>query len=171
MSKKPSVRYWASRKAYCCEIRGTQHILAKGLNDASTGPTYLAALDRFKKLLALEADKGTDDYLVSSLLNQYRIHLHDTRKSGVPGVFEIMARGFGKQFGKLKVCELKPHDFDGWLKKQKQWNDTSKAHAVTLILASLSWARKEGFDQNGPVGGPRRATTAGDAGAGGPHVG
>jgi hypothetical protein len=89
MAKKPSVRYWASRKAYCCEIDGTQHILAKGPNDGPRGKTYLAAVARFSKLVSMEADKGTDDYLVSSLLNQYRIHLHATRQSGVPGVFDI----------------------------------------------------------------------------------
>ena len=81
MAKKPSVRYWASRKAYCCEIDGTQHILAKGPNDGPKGKTYLAAVARFGKLIKMEADKGTDDYLVSSLFNQYRIHLHATRKS------------------------------------------------------------------------------------------
>ena len=37
--------------------------------------------------------KSTDDYLVSALLNQYRSHLKATRKSGVPGVFEIVAKG------------------------------------------------------------------------------
>lgn len=39
MARKPSVRYWDSRDAYCCEIAGTQHILAKGPDDAPTGPT------------------------------------------------------------------------------------------------------------------------------------
>ncbi len=153
MAKKPSVRYWDSRGGYGCWIDGTQHSLAKGPDDAPTGATYLAALDRFKKLLAMEAEKGTDDYLVSSLLNQYRIHLQDTRTSGVPGIFEAMVCGFGKQFGRLRVCELKPHDFDGWLRKQKQWNDTSKAHAVTLILAAISWAQKKDFVKTNPLAG------------------
>jgi hypothetical protein len=39
--KKPSVRCWDSRGAYCCWIAGEQHTLAKGPDDASTGPTYL----------------------------------------------------------------------------------------------------------------------------------
>ena len=69
MAKKPSVRYWDSREAYGCWIDGTQHILAKGPNDGPKGKTYLAAVARFGKLVAMEADKGTDDYLVSSLLN------------------------------------------------------------------------------------------------------
>ena len=75
VAKKPSVRYWASRSAYCCEIDGTQHILAKGPNDGPKGKTYLAAGTRFGKLITLEVEKGTDDYVVSALFNQYRSHL------------------------------------------------------------------------------------------------
>jgi integrase len=153
MAKKPSVRYWDSREAYGCWIDGTQHILAKGPNDGPKGPTYKAAVARFQKLIAMEADKGTDEYLVSSLLNQYRVHLHATRKSGVPGVFDIMARDFGKKFGSKKVRELKPHDFDGWLASQTQWNPTSQAHAATLILGALGWAKRKGFIQNDPLTG------------------
>ena len=136
MAKKPSVRYWNSRKAYCCEIDGTQHILAKGPNDGPKGPTYKAAVQQFQKLISMEADKGTDDYLVSSLLNAYRAHLHKTRKSGVPGVFEIMARSFGTEYGAKKVCDLLPTDFDEWLSSQTRWNPTSQAHAATLILGA-----------------------------------
>lgn len=151
--KKPSVRYWASKKGYCCWIDGQRHVLAKGPKDDPTGPTYLEALAKFRKLLALEADKGTDDYLVSSLLNQYRIHLHATRKSAVPGIFEIMAKGFAREFGNFRVSELRPHMFEQWLGKQKRWNSTSKAHAGQLILGAISWARKKGYIQNDPLRG------------------
>lgn len=153
MARKPSVRYWDSRSAYCCEIAGTQHILAKGDDDAPTGPTYIEALDRFRKLLAMEKDKGTDDYLVRALFNQYRIHLHETRKSGVPGVFDIMARGFVAEHGTKKVRELKPYDFDDWLKRQTQWNPTSKAHAVSLILGAISWAKRKDYIKTDPLTG------------------
>ncbi len=37
--KKPSVRYWGSRGGYGCWIDGTQHILAKGPDNAPTGHT------------------------------------------------------------------------------------------------------------------------------------
>lgn len=148
---KPSVRYWASKKAYGCWIGPTQHFLARGPDDAPNGPTYLAALDQFRKLVAKDAGKGTDDYLVSALFNQYRAHLRATRKSGVPGVFEVMARGFVKEFGARKVCELKPYDFDQWLERQTNWNPTSKAHAVALILGALGWARRKGFILTDPL--------------------
>ena len=87
--KKSSVRYWKSRGGYCCWISKEQYILAKGPKDDPTGSTYLEALTRFRKLLALEQDKGTDDCRVSSLLNQYRIHLKATRKSAVPDVSSL----------------------------------------------------------------------------------
>lgn len=150
---KPSVRYWKSRKAYACWIGETRHFLARGPDDAPNGPTYLEALDRFRKLVAQDASKGTDDYLVSALLNQYRAHLKATRKSGVPGVFEIMARGFAVEFGGKRVCELKPYDFDQWLAGQTQWNPTSKAHAATLILGAVSWAQRKGFIATNPLAG------------------
>ena len=53
----------------------------------------------------------------------------------------------------LQVKELKPYDFDQWLATQEQWNPTSKAHAATLILSALSWARKKGFIVNNPLAG------------------
>jgi integrase len=150
---KASVRYWKSRRGYCCWLGAERVTLAKGPDDAPHGPTYLEALDRFRKLVSQEANKGTDNYLVSALLNQYRAHLRTTRKSGVPGVFEVMARGFAEEFGDRRVCELKPHMLEEWLARQEQWNSTSKAHAGTLILAAVSWARKKGFIQNDPLAG------------------
>ncbi len=150
---KPSVRYWKSKKAYGCSIDGEQHFLARGPDDAPGGPTYLAALDRFRKLVVQDRAKGTDDYLVSALMNQYRAHLRTTRKSGAPGVFEVMARGFTAKHGKHKVRDLKPHHVEDWLAKQDNWNATTRAHAGTLILGAVSWARKKGFIDTDPLAG------------------
>jgi integrase len=150
---KPSVRYWPTRRAFCCKINHQRIELAKGPDDSPNGPTYTEALQKFLKLISLDADKGTDNYLVSSLLNQYRAHLKATRKSGVPGVFEIMARGFAAEFGSKRVRDLRPFDFDEWLAKQNQWNPTSKAHAATLIVGAVSWAKKKGFITTDPLTG------------------
>ncbi|MFY7954236.1 MAG: hypothetical protein ACOVT5_17160 [Armatimonadaceae bacterium] len=59
---KPSVRYWPTRGAYCCKFNHQRVVLAKGPDDAPSGPTYLEALSQFSKLFAMEANKGTDDY-------------------------------------------------------------------------------------------------------------
>src|SRR4051794_33005252 len=75
--RKPSVRYWASRKGggYFVTLEGTLHELALGPDDAPTGPTYAAALEKFGKLLRMETGKGTDSYPVTALFNKYREHL------------------------------------------------------------------------------------------------
>ncbi len=151
--RKPSVRYWQSRGGYCCWIDGRRELLAKGPDDAPKGPTYLEALNRFRKLLEQELDKGTDDYLVSAMLNQYRAHLSATRKSGSPAVFEVMSRRFADEFGTKKVSQIRPYDFDRWLEKQTTWNPTTKAHAVALILGAINWARKKGFIETDPLSG------------------
>jgi len=148
---KPSVRYWKSKRAYGCWLGPVQHFLARGPDDAPNGPIYLEALDRFRKLVGQENKIGTDDYLVSALLNQYRAALKVTRKSDVPGIFEVMARGFAKEFGDRPVRDLKPYDFDQWLAGQTNWNPTSKAHAVALILGAISWAKKKGFILTDPL--------------------
>ena len=43
--RKPKVNYYASRGGYYCWFRGQQRLLAKGPDDAVTGPTYLQALE------------------------------------------------------------------------------------------------------------------------------
>jgi hypothetical protein len=53
MARKPSVRYWPSRKGdgSFCVFQGRQRELALGPDDAPTEPTYLAALAKFQDLL------------------------------------------------------------------------------------------------------------------------
>ena len=50
MARKPSVRYWPSRKGYGVTVNGHQYILAVGPDDCPTGPTYIAALGAFPRL-------------------------------------------------------------------------------------------------------------------------
>jgi integrase len=80
--------------------------------------------------------------------------LKATRKSGVPGVFEVMARGFTEEFGKLRVRELQPHMVEDYIARQShRWNSTSQCHAGQLILGAVSWARKKGFIATDPLRG------------------
>src|SRR4051794_24736752 len=76
MPRKPSVNYWASRKGYGCWFQGEQVILATGPDDSPTGPTYLAALDKFKEMLSLAtADRTQQDTTVATVCELYARHL------------------------------------------------------------------------------------------------
>ncbi len=69
MARRANVRYWESRKAYCCCFRGKQHTLAEGPDDFPNGPTYQAALRKFSEITALaDADVAKDQKLLSRRL-------------------------------------------------------------------------------------------------------
>ena len=151
--RKPSVRYWPTRGGYCVVLNGTQHMLAKGAEDGPTGPVYLEALDAFRKLVGMSLGKGTDTYLVSSCLNQYRQHLSRIRTSQAPSIFDSLAQGFCAEFGGKRAGDLLAGEVQEWLEKQDNWNPTSKNHAGQLILGALKWATKKGFIKTDPLAG------------------
>ena len=94
MARKPQARYYASRKGggYFATLNGKLHELALGLDDAPTGPTYIAALTKFKEILQLggvehSAEKNT----VRVVLETYMKHIATRKK---PGTVEIRQRCF-----------------------------------------------------------------------------
>lgn len=151
--RKPSVRYWPSRKAYCVTVNKQQHTLARGPDDAPDGPTYFDALTAFKKLMGLDAGKGTGAYTVAACLNQYRLHLNRTREGTSPGIFDSLSHGFCDTFGKLPVGSLRAGDVQAWLDAQSQWNPTSKNFAGQLLLGAIRWAYRKGYIPADPLTG------------------
>jgi hypothetical protein len=75
MPRRPSVRYFPSRGGYYCQIKGVQHKLATGPDDALHGPTYLEALRQFHHLMQMgdvEVAGGTNTVRV--VLESYMQH-------------------------------------------------------------------------------------------------
>lgn len=144
--RKRQVRYWPSRKGggYFVTIDGRQHELALGPDDAPGGPVYAKAVQAYGRLLALDRDKGTDDYLVSALANQYRLWLADKHPRRLD-LFEQWGRGFVELYGHLKCRELRPFHFHDWLDSKKKWGPTSKWNAARKVLACINWGAKCGL--------------------------
>ncbi len=156
MARRPKrqVTYWASKGGYGAWIGGRGVVLARGPDDAPGGPTYLAAMQEFVKLLHLETNKGTDDYLVSALFNQYRLHLAEKRESQVPVTFDSLARSFCEKYGAYRVGDLRPFHVEDWLKKMSdRWNGTSQHNAGRIVIGAVSWARKKGYIKTNPLAG------------------
>src|SRR5215469_10375832 len=151
--RKPSIRYWPSRKGggFFCTIEGNQHELALGPDDAPHGPTYTEALEQFAKLLRMEQNKGTNRYLVSSLMNQYRAHMRETKEHRQIITWEAMCRSFSEKYGAMPVGELRAYHFDEWLREHDEWNATSKNHAGRLVQVAINWAVKKGYIDSNPV--------------------
>src|SRR5438067_1980086 len=81
MARRPSVRYWASRHAYCCWFKGQQHVLAEGPDDFPSGPTYQAALQKFSEITALQgADAAKDRNTARVVCEMYLRWIESRRK-------------------------------------------------------------------------------------------
>ena len=94
IARKPQARYSASRKGggYFATVNGTLHELALGPDDAPTGPTYLAALDRFREVLSLAGvEKQKDANTVRVVLETSMQHIAARKK---PGTVEIRLRSY-----------------------------------------------------------------------------
>lgn len=152
MARKSQIRWWQRKGGgYFTTIAGRQCELALGPKDDPHGPTYLKALSEYRKQIELQQNIGTDDYLISSLLNQYRIHLHDTRKNSVPACFDSMVKGFSVLYGHMKVVDLRAYHVETFLKEKQEWNNSTKALIGRLILGAVAWARKKGFIKTDPI--------------------
>ena len=87
MARRPQARYYASRKGggYFATIDGKLYELALGPDDAVTGPTYLAALDRFREILELGGVAQAEPQTMAELCARYEL---DMDPDSVPGLLE-----------------------------------------------------------------------------------
>jgi integrase len=155
MARKPQVRYFASRNAYYTQWRGKQHPLAAGPDDAPVGPTYLAALDAFKGLMALETAEGNGDCnSVRVVLELYLQHIASRRSAATLEMRQAFYREFCREYGEMPVGELRHlHIFkfcDAMRKPRRiakahrtcSWGDTRVAAFIASIDAAFNWASK-----------------------------
>jgi hypothetical protein len=61
MARPRKVTYWSSRGGYGTNINRKQHVLAVGPDDAPAGPTFKAALDKYRELLELDTVNHAGD--------------------------------------------------------------------------------------------------------------
>ncbi len=139
------------RRLFLLDRHGTQHKL--GHKDRQTP----RAARLTSKLSIASANwspwkptRAPDDYLVSALDEPIpEAHLKTTRKSGaVPGVFEVMARGFARGIRGQKVSGTpRRYMVEHLVIARRRVGTTRRArqHAGTLILAAVSMGERKEF--------------------------
>jgi integrase len=190
MARKPSVRYWPSRKGggYFCVYRGRQHELALGPDDAPTGPTYLAALATFRELLEGDSKQAAKSskpppVTVRESLETYLKHISKTKK---PGTVEIRLRSFtpfvnfkpeGECYGEMPVETLTHQHVYDFLrhmerprkaqrkKEQKSrkpvaWGPGSQRNCLLGLNAAFNWAARSGVIARNPLAGIEKPSPA-----------
>jgi integrase len=167
MARKPSVRYWASRGAYCCWLRGVQYTLAQGPDDFPEGPTYKKAVGEFLRLQEEgDADRAGLQNRLLTVVNLYLNHCQTRRRERTVTARRQYLYGFvawagsGLRVGQLTKFQVEryiderratPHrvnDFRG----EVTWGDSGTRTFVQSLNACLNWAVGSGLIPRNPVG-------------------
>ena len=162
MPRKPSVRYWASRKGYCVKVNGVQHLLASGPDDAPSGPTYLVALDEFKRLMEVgNLDTAGDSNTVRVVLNAYLNAIENAVK---PGTFRLRLQAcklFSDRWGSLRCADVKPFHCEQIITEMRRerkvgmqicrWGDGQAGIFVMGLKAGFNWAVKQQLIDRNPL--------------------
>jgi len=185
MARKPQVNYWPSRKGggYFCVFQGVQQELQLGPDDAPTGPTYLAALEAFKRLLADSTRGPGERVTVRRLLDEYLKHLDKTRKPATVRLRLQACRPFvdhrpdGAQelLGERVAAELVQVDVYAFLeamerprhqrrkreqagRKLVKWGRGSQRNAIVSLQAAFNWGVRVGLLNRNPLQGIEQPT-------------
>ena len=76
MGRRSGIRYFESKGGYFTNFEGSRYRLASGPDDAPKGPTYLAALEEFRKLMQVStADTADQKNTVRVVVDLYGQHL------------------------------------------------------------------------------------------------
>jgi integrase len=164
--RRASVRYWQSRKAYCCWFQGVQQVLATGPDDFPDGPTYQEALKAFSALTSLaSADMAGDKNTCRVVSEKYMRHIENRLAPNSVKLRQKYLKQFCDALGDVMAKDLTHQKVYSWLDEwrcwrkhpstglQTRWTDGSVRNACTSISAAYNWAVKAGLITRNPLKG------------------
>ncbi|HYT88548.1 MAG TPA: tyrosine-type recombinase/integrase [Gemmataceae bacterium] len=185
MARKASVRYWDSRGtwtddsgqsrhgAYCCTLKGQQHVLAAGADDYPNGPNYNKAVKAFADLICLGSSDRAGD--LNPCRTVIELYLRAKEKTLAPNSFRLRKKylsAFCKtDLADLPVCRLTSLAVQQWVDDMRQsrtvayrtgakhsytWGDSTVRCALTSLGAAFNWAVRSRIIQTNPLVGITR---------------
>jgi integrase len=157
MPPTSDISYYPSRKGYYTCFRGKQTPLAKGPDDKPTGPTYLAALTKFREMMQLaNADTADQGNTVATVCDLYGQHLERQGQKATLRILLDSCSSAMEDFGDKTMSEFKPIHVTDWLarmalprvdskKRTGKWGKTYQAMALRTLVAALNWAKTQGI--------------------------
>jgi integrase len=166
MARRSSVRYWRSRNGYCCWFGCKQEVVAVGPDDFPSGPTYQAALDRFKEMTALSAaDTAKDRNTARVVCELYLRWISSRRKAGTLKIRKLYCVPFADALGDMPIQDLTQHAVYRWLDGMREWRkhpgtglptrwtNGSVRAACSTLQAAFNWAVRAGLITKNPLAG------------------
>src|SRR4051812_39178646 len=128
MPRRPEPNYWKSRKAWYCEIRGKQKLLARG----PKAETKSEAFATFHRLMA-EADQETappSDIRLGMLCDLLLEDVKRHRKPLTHETYRQRLQSLVHKYGRFKAADIRPLHITRWLNSH-EWSDTTRHGAIT----------------------------------------
>jgi integrase len=144
-------------------------LLAFGPDDFPDGPTYQAALNRFKEITELgSANFAKDRNTCRIVCELYMRWLSERRRAKTVRTRQDILRAFTDALGDLTVSELTHHRVYEWLdqmrkprrlpksKREVCWSGGTLGLAVLSLQAAFNWAARSGLITKNPLKGLER---------------
>lgn len=178
MARRGGVRYFPSKRGYFTTFQGKTYKLAEGPDDAPSGPTFLAALNEFKRIMrqAVAGVAGDHNRLVT-VIERHLQWLAPRRKKRTLAIRKCFLMAFcrftdqgSEPFGELTIKELMPHHVERYCdymreprwnphqKKNSFWTSGSTRSFIDCLNAALNWAAgpKQKLITHNPIKGVER---------------
>lgn len=139
MARRSSVRYWASRGAYCCEHKGRQHTLAVGPDDSPGGPTFAAACKAHAALICGTPSGPTFGALCGEYLEWHKREFQGETVTTVRDRLEPIKLAFFDR----PASELTGPLLEAWGAEQREkrgWSSTTVRLSLKSANAALRHA-------------------------------
>jgi integrase len=162
--RRASVNYWESRKAYGCNFKGVQYVLAIGPDDGPTGPTYQLALKEFTLITSLAAaDTAGNKNTCRIIMDRYLCAAESGGKKK-PATIANQVRdlkAFCKTLGDVPIKDLTQTMVDEWIAAKRRpgknkhtgWSDGTVRCYCKSVIAALNWAVKKKLIPENPLKG------------------
>jgi integrase len=169
--RKSSIKYYASKGGYFTIHQGVTYRLASGPDDSPNGPTFLAALAEFRRIMELAlAPQSKDSNHLSTLVELFLRHVSESRSAKTLACRRQYLQRFldykveGRKVGELRVCSLKvahvkdfiahmrePRTHPKWRRRVVGWHDAAVRVFLASLHACLNWAEREDLITKNPV--------------------
>ena len=172
MPRRPSIVYFASRQAYYCQIDKRQHRLASGPDDAPRGPTYLAALERFRRLLeGQQVGSAGNQNTVRVICEEYLYHTRSQVRASTQTRRVSLLKPFVAALGDVRVSDLSPLRISAFVEQMRvprlqqrgaakpglmSWGDSSITSFFETASAAFQWAIRGKLITENPLQGIKR---------------
>jgi integrase len=160
MARRNEPWYRTDRDAWCVEINGRRHTLAKGRDaKAEAYQAFYRLMSNMGRMPEHEAPAPSFGELAARYLRDMasRVKADELAPTSYDDAKRRLAR-FVAEYGDRPVDRLKPADVLDWLDRQEGWGPTSRHDAVGAIKAVTRWAHKIGLITSDPLAATRKPT-------------